>query len=83
MKELFKTYMNKGVKELEDEVRAEFQARAKNWISVSLGKEKKTHLLSQASKKIAFLKTLINQKKFMAKESVSNSVGPVVSKAGL
>lgn len=58
---------SRGVPDLEQESRSELKSLSKNRIFITLGQEKKTHLLREARKKIARLKTLINQKKFLAK----------------
>lgn len=62
-----KDYLGKSSPELSAEVKKESLEMAKNLTAVSLGKEKKTHLLSIARKKIAALKTLMSQKKFLEK----------------
>lgn len=67
MKVIFKEYLSKNSVELSAEVKKELLAMAKNLTAISLGQEKKTHLLSLKRKKIAVLETLISQKKFLEK----------------
>lgn len=64
MKDWVKTNLGKAREDLEGEVASLERALAKLRLDLSLGREKKTHLVKEISGKIAVLKTLINQKKY-------------------
>ncbi len=60
------TYVNKNLNELAAEIKKERIGLGKFLVDLNLGKEKKTHLLRGFRKRIAILKTLMSQKKYLS-----------------
>lgn len=67
MKEITKSRLTKAMAELNRNVRETSLNLSKNRISLTLGTQKKTHLLKTDRREIARLQTLITQKKFLEK----------------
>lgn len=69
MKSVVTENLEKNTNELQKVIKDEELNLEKLAVAISLGREKKTHLVSQSRKKIATLKTLLAQKKFMEEVS--------------
>lgn len=65
MKRITREDLEKSQIELKKAVKEEEVSLRKLGIAVSLGREKKTHLVRQARRKIAVFKTLLSQKEFL------------------
>lgn len=65
MKNSVRENLEKSQTELQKVVNEEQINSRKLGVAVSLGREKKTHLLRLGRKKIAVFKTLVSQKKFL------------------
>lgn len=65
MKNLVRENLEKNQNELQKFINDEGINMRKLGIAVSLGREKKTHLLKLSRRKVAVFKTLLSQKKFL------------------
>jgi len=65
MKNVMRENLEKNPAELQKAIKEEDVSIGKLSVAISLGREKKTHLLRIARRKIAVLKTLISQKEFL------------------
>lgn len=65
MKKVTHENLEKSQTELKKAVKEEEVNLRKLGVAVSLGREKKTHLVKQARRKIAVFKTLLSQKEFL------------------